>query len=179
MKEAVLVIDMIDDFVYGKFGSEGARDIIDDLKSFLKKARDSGRPIFFLEDSHNPDDPEMSVWGEHAMEGGKGSETIDELKYLVDKKILKNYYDGFYETKLDEVLSNKSIKKVILTGVTTDICVQHTAAGAFFRGYNIAVLEDCTGAVTEDKHERALKYMNEIYGAKILTSKKLIKDRGN
>lgn len=173
MKEAVLVIDMIYDFVYGKLGSEGAKNIVEDLKVFLVETKKAGLPVFFVQDQHGSDDPEMSVWNEHAMEGEKGSKTIDKLKGLSDKNIGKNNYDGFYETKLHEVLKKNSIKRVILTGVTTDICVQHTAAGAFFRDYEIIVLQDCTAAISDKRHENALKYIKEMYGAEILTSKEL------
>ncbi len=181
MKEAVLVVDMIKDFVYGKFGSEGAENIIEPLAHFLKEGRERNVPVFFLKDSHRERDQELQVWGQHAMEDEEGSEIVSDLKGLYDVKIEKQHFDGFYDTGLEEELLERDIDKLIITGVSTDICVQHTAAGAFFRGYDIVVLEDCTAAISKEKHEDALEYMKNVYGAEIESSKNIIekwKERG-
>jgi len=172
--EAVIVIDMIHDFVYGKFGGEGAQSIIDNLKTFLSKAENHDIPIIFVEDSHSDNDPELDVWGEHAMEGSKGSDRISELTDINGLNLDKNTFDAFYQTDLESILKNKEIDKVILTGVSTDICVQNTAAGALYRGFDIIVLEDCTAAISEDKHKDALSYMKNVFGAEIRFSKDLI-----
>ena len=172
--EAVIVIDMIYDFVYGKFGGEGAQKIIDNLKKLLNEAENNDIPIIFVEDSHSKDDPELDVWGEHAMEGSKGSERVSGLKDIDGVEINKGTFDAFYHTELESILKSKGIEKVILTGVSTDICVQNTAAGALYRGLDITVIEDCTAAISEEKHSDALKYMKEIFGANITTSKEKI-----
>ncbi|MGM0405376.1 MAG: cysteine hydrolase family protein [Thermoplasmatota archaeon] len=169
--EAVIVIDMIYDFVHGKFGGKGAQDIIDNLKTFLNEAENHGIPIIFVEDSHSSEDPELDVWGEHAMEDSEGSERISELKNINGIDVKKNTFDAFYGTELEEVLKCKDVEKVILTGVSTDICVQNTAAGALYRGFDITVIEDCTAAISEEKHSDAIKYMKEIFGSDIKTSK--------
>jgi nicotinamidase-related amidase len=64
---------------------------------------------------------------------------------------------------------------LILTGVSTDICVQHTAADGLFYGYDIIIVSDCTAAIEPEVHEKALKYMEKVYGAKILDSAAVIK----
>jgi len=174
--EAVIVIDMIYDFVYGKFGGEGAQKIIDNLKTFLNEAENNDIPIIFVEDSHTKKDPELDVWGEHAMEGSKGSERVRGLKDIDGVEIKKGTFDAFYDTELESILKSKGIDKVILTGVSTDICVQNTAAGALYRGYEITVLKDCTAAISEDKHNDALQYMEEIFGARITNSKTIINE---
>ena len=178
-KEAIIIVDMINDFVYGKFGGEGARNIIENMKHFLNEAESIDIPIFFPKDTHEKSDTELEVWGEHAMKSDTGSEIIDDLKDINAVKIEKNHFDAFFETDLGSNLNDKGIDKVILGGVSTDICVQNTAAGAFFRGYDIVVLEDCTAAISEDKHETALEYMNNIYGAEIKNSKDVIQDWKN
>ncbi|MFW5904346.1 MAG: cysteine hydrolase family protein [Candidatus Saliniplasma sp.] len=173
--EAVIVIDMIHDFVYGKFGGEGAQSIIDNLKTFLTEIEKHDIPIIFVEDSHSKEDPELDVWGEHAMGVSKGSERISELKNIDGVSIDKNTFDAFYGTELEDILEKNDIDKVFLTGVSTDICVQNTAAGALYRGFDITVIEDCTAAITEEKHSDALEYMKNIFGAEITDSKSVIK----
>lgn len=71
-------------------------------------------------------------------------------------------------------MKNKNTDEVILTGVSTDICVQNTAAGARYRGFDITVLKDCSAAISEEKHSDALKYMKEIYGAEIMAFEDII-----
>ena len=176
MKEAVIVVDMINDFVYDRFGSEAAQKIVPDLKNLLENAQDSDKMIIYTQDSHSKDDPEMDVWGKHAMEGEKGSETIDELKGFEDVLVKTSTYDPFYKTDLNKILEEHGIEKVILAGVSTDICVQHTAGSAFIRGYKVTVLEDCTAAMSKDKHEPALDYMKNIYGAEIRKSTEIIEE---
>jgi nicotinamidase-related amidase len=63
----------------------------------------------------------------------------------------------------------EGVKTVILTGLHTNICVRHTAADAFFRGYKIIVAKDGVEAFTEEDHEQGLKYLKDIYNAKIMT----------
>lgn len=172
--EAVIVIDMIYDFVYGKFGGEGAQSIINNLVKFLKEAEENNIPIIFVEDSHSEKDTELDVWGEHAMEDSEGSERVNKLSKTNGINISKNTFDAFYGTELEEVLKSKDVDKVILTGVSTDICVQNTAAGAFYRGFDITVIEDCTAAISEEKHSDAIKYMKDIFGANITTYKEKI-----
>jgi len=61
---------------------------------------------------------------------------------------------------------------VILTGLHTNICVRHTAADAFFRGYKIIVAKDGVEAFTQEDHEQGLKYLKGIYNAKITIDRK-------
>ncbi|MBS3816117.1 MAG: cysteine hydrolase [Candidatus Thermoplasmatota archaeon] len=173
---AILVIDMINDFVTGKLGCENAENIVPDLKRFLEDAEEKGIPRIFIQDNHEEDDPEISHWGQHAMKGEEGSETVPQLQGLADERLRKKFYDSFYRTDLEQVLEERDIEEMILTGVTTDICIQNTAAGAFYRGYDITVIEDGTAALSQEKHQRALDYMESIFGAEILKLEK-IKER--
>jgi nicotinamidase-related amidase len=65
---------------------------------------------------------------------------------------------------------------LILGGLHTHMCVRHTAADAFFRGYHIVVASDGVEAFTAQDHETGLKYLETVYGAKILTANQIIED---
>ncbi|HDL50724.1 MAG TPA: cysteine hydrolase [Firmicutes bacterium] len=169
MEYAIFVVDMIHDFVDGKFENKKAIEIIPNIKKLVSSAREKGIPIIFLRDAHEKGDPEEKVWGAHAIRGTWGSEIVDELSprpsdYLIDKRT----YSGFFKTDLELLLKKLEIEAVILTGVSTNICVQHNAADLFFRGYSIIVASDGTAAFTEEDHNTSLKYMETVYGAKIL-----------
>jgi len=60
----------------------------------------------------------------------------------------------------------------------TEICIQNSAAGAFFRGYEIAVPEDCVASPDDSVHRASLKYMQRVYGANVTNSNELIKIMG-
>lgn len=105
MKEAVIVVDMLNDFVYGKLACDRALEMIPNLKVLISEARKKNIPVIFANDSHLPDDPEMRVWGQHAMKGSKEAEVIAELEPTPDDyQIEKRNYSAFFETDLEKLL---------------------------------------------------------------------------
>jgi len=179
LKTAVIVIDMINDFVTGIFQSDRAAKIIPNIKALLDSARKKKVPIVYATDAHLPNvDPEFSVWGSHAVAGTRGAEIVDELKPdKCDFRVLKRKYSAFQGTDLDQLLRELEVDTVVLTGVVTDICIQHTAADAFFRGYKIIVPKDCVEAVDQRTQEAAIKFLRKAYGPEITTSKELMKKK--
>ncbi len=175
-RQAVIVIDMLNDFIYGKLKCERALKIIPNIKKLIEEARRHDVPVIYANDSHIPQvDFELKKWGPHAIKGTKGAEVIDELKPTEkDYVIEKRRYSAFYETGLDLLLRELNIDTLILTGIHSHICVLHTAADAFFRGYKIIIPEDCVTTFREEDHKWALNYQREIYGAEITSSDKII-----
>ena len=168
--KALLVVDMIYDFVYGKFGNEAAKSIVPRIRILVERFRANGI-VVFLKDSHRPGDAELKVWGQHAMQGTHGSEIIEALKLDENDIIVeKRTYDGFFSTSLSESLKSHSVDEVYICGVATDICVLHTAFGAFIRGFSVLVVRDACASTSYEAHMWALKYMKSIYGAKIVES---------
>jgi len=179
VKTAVVVIDMINDFVTGVFKSERAAKIVPNIKRLLEYARKKRVPIVYVTDAHLPNlDPEFEVWGPHAVKGSWGAEIIEELKpEKRDFRVLKRKYSAFQGTDLDMLLRELRIDTLILTGVVTDICIQHTAADAFFRGYRVIVPKDCVEAVDAPTQNAALIFLRKAYGAEITTTNELIKKK--
>jgi nicotinamidase-related amidase len=182
--KAVIIIDLLNDFVTGNLQCERAKPIIPKLKRLVEVARKHKIPVIYSNDAHYPQDVEVVVkWGKHAIKGTKGAEVIPELKptakdYVVEKRT----YSGFYETGLDPLLRSlykgEGVKTVILGGLHTHMCVRHTAADAFFRGYTIAIAKDGVEAFTQEDHEQGLKYLENVYNAKIMTVDQIIKEFG-
>lgn len=170
MKLAILVIDMLHEFVYGRLKSERAQKLVPKISKLLNEARKCNIPIIYACDAHYPKiDYEFKKWGPHAIRGSSEARIVNELKpHENDFIILKRRYDAFFATDLDLLLRELGVDTVVLTGIHTHICVLHTAAGAFFRGYRIIVIEDCTDAFSEDAHRMGLQYMKEIYGAELI-----------
>jgi len=179
MNPAILVIDVIHDFVHGKLGSERARGILPPLKNLLEEVRDAGVPVVYVTDAHLPGDHEFQIWGEHAVHGTPGAEIAPEVKpHPGDHRILKRRYSGFHATGLDALLRELGTDTLVLTGLVTHICIQHTAADAYYHGYRIIVPRDAVQAPTDDDHESALRTMEGLYGSEITTTAELIKRLG-
>ncbi len=176
-QKAVLVIDMLQEFIHGTLKCEQAHRIIQPLRRLLETARERDIPVIFVNDSHTPDDPELRRWGEHAMAGTKGAQVIPELG-LTDRDLVvtKQTYSGFYQTRLEELLKARGVLSVYLTGVHAHICVRHTAAAAFYRGYNIIAVEDCLEAFTEEDRAAGMKDLEFAYGARLETIEQVIED---
>jgi nicotinamidase-related amidase len=179
MKHALIIADMINDFVTGALKVKRAQAIIPNIKELLKFARENKLTIIHVTDSHLPEiDPEFDLWGPHAARGSWGSQFIDELKPEKDEyHIFKRKYSAFQGTELDMLLRELKIEIVILTGVLTDICIQHTAADAFFKGYKVIIPKDCVETLDEPTQEYALKFMKRNYGAEITTVNELAKKK--
>ncbi len=180
--KAVIIVDLLNDFVTGNLKTNRAKRVIPKLKKLIEAARKHKIPVIYSNDAHYPQDVEVvAKWGKHAIKGTKGAEVIPELKptakdYIVEKRT----YSGFYETGLDPLLRSlyrgEGVKTVILGGLHTNICVRHTAADAFFRGYKIIIAKDGVEAFTQEDHEQGLKYLEYVYNAKINAVDEIIKE---
>ncbi len=179
---AILVVDMLNDFVHGKLKCARAKRIIPNIQALLDAARKKGVPVFFCSDEHLPIDTyEMKLWGPHAMKGTKGAMVIKELKPAKqDFVVPKRAYSAFDGTGLDKALKGiydgRGANAVIITGLHTNICDRHTAYDAFVRGFDIIVAEDGVDALTEEDHVSGLQYMKQVYGAKVKKISDIIKD---
>ncbi|MGB3634206.1 MAG: isochorismatase family cysteine hydrolase [Rubrobacteraceae bacterium] len=179
MREAVIVVDMIYDFVYGVLQPERGERIIPNIEELLESARKAEKPVIFSGDAHFATDPEIEVWGEHAMRGSKGAAPLEELPPEPSDYVLeKRTYSAFHETGLDPLLRSLDVDTVVICGLHTDTCDRHTAADAFFRGYRVVVPEDCVQAFTDEAHSSGLEYLEKVYGAKITSSEELAQEWG-
>ncbi|MGD6809161.1 MAG: cysteine hydrolase family protein [Candidatus Bathyarchaeia archaeon] len=181
IRPAIILIDILNDFVTGKLEIKRAKKIIPTLQRLVTAAHLNNVPIIYSNDAHFPQDIEVTrKWGEHAIKGTQGAQVIPELTpdpnkdYIVEKRT----YSGFYGTGLDELLrslyKDEGAKTLILGGLHTHICIRHTTADAFFRGYHIIVASDGVEAFTAQDHEQGLKYLETVYDVKILTVNQII-----
>lgn len=165
MREALLVIDMLNDFVREGAPLEvpRAREIIPNIQREIEKARNNDYPVIYLCDVHKSDDPEFKIWPPHCVEGTEGAEVIDELKPAKGDFVIKKIsYSGFYNTKLEELLKSLGVQKLFLTGIVTNICVLYTGVDALMRGFEVEVIEDCVAGLNEEDHKFAIRQLKEI-----------------
>ena len=176
LKVAILVIDMLNDFVTGKLGFRQARKIVPNIERLVRLARSKGMQVIYVCDAHGPKDNEFKLWGPHALKGSEGAKVVPELRPKGQERTFeKRAYSAFFGTNLDKALRRLGMRELVLTGVVTEICIQSTAADAFYRGYKLIVPKDCVASSDERAHFASLDYMKRVYGAKVITSRELIK----
>jgi nicotinamidase-related amidase len=176
-KTALIIVDMLNDFVRadGSLVVSDAVKLIPNQKKILDRSRMIGYEIMFLADNHMPDDPEFDIWPKHCVQGTNGAKVIDELTPLeLEKVIPKRRYSGFFGTDLDLTLRELKVERIILIGVMTDICIMYTSADASAMNYEVIVVSDATGTIKDDNHSHALKHIEEIHNATVISTKQLL-----
>jgi nicotinamidase-related amidase len=177
-QEALLIIDMSNDFVHdngsltaGKVAQEIVPEIVKRADEFLQ----SGKVVAVCMDTHEPHDSHFELWPSHNVKGTWGQQLYGQIEdwYQSNKDhpnlfyVPKTEYDAFYETDLHEILQEKGVNRVHLTGVCTDICDFLTAYGAYARGYETVAYYKGTATFT-NQQEIFLKQMEAIFKTKIV-----------
>ena len=173
---AVLVVDMLNDFVTGALGCDRGRAIVPATANLLDAARSAGIPVIFCNDAHIKGiDIELKLWGDHAIAGTPGAQVIPELK-VSDKDYIipKRRYSGFFQTDLDILLRELGVDTVIMTGLHAHMCVRHTSADAYQLGYNVVVAKEATDSFTLEDYNIGIAYLKTCYGADAYSNEELI-----
>ena len=168
-KEALLIIDMLNDFVLEGASLEvpETKEKIPAIKKELENARAEDRPVIYVCDAHDKDDKEFSKfgWPPHAVAGTKGAEVVDELKpEKGDIVIKKKTYSSFHNTSLDETLKNLGVDSLRLTGCVTHICILFAASDAVLRDYKVTVVKDGVAGLSKEDHDAAIRIMKNVLG---------------
>lgn len=171
MREALIIIDMLNDFVKesAPLAVPGINIIIEPIKREIEQARQNSTPIIFLCDCHDEKDKEFRLFPPHARKGTAGANVINGLRPQGNDIIVrKSSFSGFYNTVLEETLAKLSVNKIIITGTVTNICVFLTAVDAIIRGFEVDIIEDAVIGLNKKDHQYALDQMKSIFGINII-----------
>jgi len=171
---AVLIIDMQRDFLEdGGFGDSLGNDVsklraaVEPTRTVLRSAREAGLPVIYTREGHEPNlsdcpptkrdrgDLDVGIgddgpMGRVLVRGEPGHEIVPELEPRDGETVIDKPGKGsFYATDLDLTLRNMGVENLVVTGVTTEVCVHSTIREANDRGYECLLLEDCVASYFE------------------------------
>jgi nicotinamidase-related amidase len=170
-KTALIIIDMQRDFLLpGGFGESLGNDVdqllkvVPPLAALIAAARAAGVMVIHTREGHEPDlsdcppakltrgapskrigDP--GKYGRILIRGEYGHDIVDELAPIAGEVVIDKPGKGaFYATQLQDVLVDAGVTQLLVTGVTTEVCVHTTTREANDRGYECLVVSDCVGS---------------------------------
>lgn len=186
---ALVVVDMLYDFIDGSMACKGADTAIPRALSFIQdkigQAPSEGSeevirgsfPILFVCDSHSSDHCSFTAqggpWPPHCVEGSRGARIEERLLPYVEEELVfrkgqnpaKEQYSGFEGKNqagqsLGEVLSLLDIKNVYVCGIATEYCVRQSCEDLKKAGFTVYLVKDALAYVDYAGHLDALAAMN-------------------
>ncbi len=176
-KEALLIIDMSNDFVHDNGGltaGKKAQEVVPSLVALANSFLEENKEVVICMDEHEENDDHFDLWPVHNVKGTWGQELYGELQNWFKANqshprvsyVPKPEYDAFYNTNLEEILKSRNVETVHLAGVCTDICDFLTAYGAYARGFRTVAHRKCMATFT-DHHDVFLEQMKNIFKTEI------------
>jgi nicotinamidase-related amidase len=166
---ALVLLDVITDFEFEDGNSLLRRTLpaarhIARLKARAKKA---GVPAIYVNDNFGKWQEDFKTMSDHFMKPeAKGREVVEKLRPEKDDYyVLKPHRSAFYSTTLELLLRDLKAKTLIITGVTSDICVLFTANDAYMRGFDLYVPSDCVAAVKPAYEKQAMEFIKRVLKA--------------
>ena len=179
---ALVVVDMLYDFIDGSMACQGAEGAIEGTLKAIDRltvgtdADEAGvvstYPILFIRDHHPTDHCSFAAqggpWPPHCV---KGTHSLlpyvkEDLTFFKGEDPAKEQYSGFEGVNpagqsLAEVLKLLDIKNVLVCGIATEYCVRNTAEDLQKAGFEVYVLQDALAWVDAEGHKAALKAMDD------------------
>lgn len=181
---ALLVIDAQNAFLHpqGTLGISGVdlsllTSIVEPIRHLVTACRAAGIPDIWSLQHHLAEDRTRALHRivPHtqkrariaALAGTWDAEIVDELKPLLDARshvITKHKFSVFYGTRLEVLLRILGRHTLLITGSTTNACVDTTIREAYMRDYDLIIVRDCVGGINRQWHETALAVWAQYCG---------------
>lgn len=170
---ALLLIDVINGFEFpdGDELFENFLPIAKNLAKLKKRLKKAGIPVIYVNDNYGKWQEDFQRSVENLLKPEiRGSKIVKLLKPEKDDYyVLKPKHSAFFKTVLELLLQKLEVKRLILTGVTTDLCILFTGIDAFMRDYELLIPNDCVAAVSHKINKSTLEYMKKNLDAEIIS----------
>jgi ureidoacrylate peracid hydrolase len=177
----LLVVDVQNDFchpdgLFAKAGLDltGVQASVENLLPLIHVARTSRIPVIFVKTCHDAwtnsagfvqRAMRKAARAEICATGTWGADYYRVQPTKEDCEVVKHRYSAFVGTNLEVILRSLARQTVVVTGVTTNVCVESTVRDAYMRDYRPVLVEDCTGAPTRQEYESALYNVRTYFGS--------------
>ena len=155
-RSALLILDMQRFFLEERSHAyiPSALPIIPEIKSLATAFNELNLPIIFTRHLNTEEDAKLMArwWRDFITEEDDLSEIIPELNLPNSIIIRKTQYDSFYQTHLEDILREKRISQLVITGVMSHLCCETTVRSAFVRGFIVYLPINGTATYNEDFH---------------------------
>lgn len=183
---ALVVVDMLYDFIDGSLACQNADQAVKETLKFID-AQTKGQggedheildtfPILFIRDHHPADHSSFKeqggIWPSHCVAGTRGGEIHEELQLYACEELIfdkgcnkeKEQYSGFEGENeagqsLGEILELLDTEEVYVCGIATEYCVRNTCEDLLKAGFKVHLLKDCLAYVDHAGHLKALEEM--------------------
>jgi nicotinamidase/pyrazinamidase len=167
MKPAIIVVDMLKDTFKEESQlpiTQEARQILPNLQRLLNESRKRGFLVLFACDSFLKDDfifkGRMKV---HSLRGTEGAEVVEDLNPKPTDIILpKRRFSAFFKTDLDQTLRTLGVDTIVVTGITTEVCVLMTVVDGLSHDFSAILLEDCCASRSKEFHQGCLSLYRDF-----------------
>lgn len=183
-RTALVVVDMQNDFAHpkGSLYVEGGERVVAAVNERIEQARAAGATVVYTQDWHPPSTPHFEkdggLWPVHCVQGSWGAAFHDDLTVLDGAGVIRkgtegeDGYSGFSvrdpedpsetkPTRLEALLRDQGVDRVVVAGLATDYCVKETALDATRLGFDTFFLSHAAAAVNlqPGDGERAVEEM--------------------
>ena len=181
---ALVVIDMQNAFVHekGTLGVSGVNTkrlaaIVPAMKTLIERCQAAGMPVIWTVQEHFQQDAVRAKkkLAAHtakrkqvsALAGSWDAEVVQELKELAALNpsyvVTKHRFGAFYATRFEQVLRMLGTQTLLITGTTTNACVETTIREAYLRDYDVVAITDCISGVSDEWEQAALKVWRQYF----------------
>lgn len=172
MRDCLLAVDLFDDFSHdnGHRLLASLRERGDGLVQAVETARSRSLPIVYANDSHGIWNGDSRALVRRALAGPGGDVLAHVAPRDEDAFVVKPRYSAFDLTPLELVLAQHEVERLLLVGMTTEMCVAQTAIDARERGYKVTVVTGACAAIDPDLEQTALRYLEAVTGSRLADS---------
>jgi ureidoacrylate peracid hydrolase len=180
-KAALIVVDIQNDYCHrqGVFGKRGfdlshVESAVNNLLPLIDHCRQRDMPVIFVRTIHS-NWTDSDAWIGRLAGAGRemlicrpgtwGAEFYKVVPQESDFIVTKHRFSGFVGTDLSIVLRSRKIETLLMTGATTNVCVETTARDAFNLDYRIILVEDCCGCFSNEEHAATVTNISKYFGS--------------